>query len=59
MLRDDVKETEEGRITPKRPNEAMIDPEEAERGKWRKFVAEHKRYVAYILRLGLLFNVVT
>ncbi|KAL5511564.1 hypothetical protein ACEPAH_4781 [Sanghuangporus vaninii] len=42
LLREDVKETEEGRVTLKRPNEAMIDPEEAEREKWRKFVADHK-----------------
>ncbi|KAI5124523.1 hypothetical protein M0805_003047 [Coniferiporia weirii] len=44
LLREDVKDfPDEGRITLKRPNEATAEPEEAEKDKWRKFVADHKQ----------------
>lgn len=44
LLREDGRD-DEGRITLKRPNEATTEPEEAEKEKWRKFVADHKQYV--------------
>ena len=44
LLREDGKEAaEEGRITLKRPNSAVAEPEEAEKEKWRKFVEDHKQ----------------
>ena len=43
LLKEDGKEpADEGRITLKRPNESTTEPHEAEKEKWRKFVADHK-----------------
>lgn len=50
LLREDGKDyAEEGRITLKRPNEAMAEPEEAEKEKWKKFVTDHKLYVLHLV----------
>lgn len=50
LMKEDGREpADEGRITLKRANETVSDPQEAEKEKWRKFVADHKLLVAYLL----------
>lgn len=43
LLREDGQEAaDEGRVTLKRPNSAVAEPEKAEKEKWRNFVTDHK-----------------